>query len=322
MTLLILGGSGTLGRQVVRKSLNEGFNVKCLVRNFRKAAFLKEWGVELVYGDLILPETIPLSLIGVTAIIDCSTGRPDEDYDLTLVDLVAKYIVIESAIIAKIKHFIFFSILNSSSYIDVKLIMLKMMVEKRIKVSGLSFTIFCVPGFFQGLISQYALPILDKKTVWITSESSQICYVSTEDVAAIAIKSLSVSQFKNIYLPLAGSKSWKSLDIIEMCELISGRRANTNQVSIYTLKILQNFVNLFQWSQNIAERLAFTGVLLRGYNATAEMKEILYILQLSPHCIEPLEIYLQEYFERVTKKIRELNYQNFNNDKNFSELDF
>ena len=120
MTLLIIGGSGTLGRQVVKKALNEGFNVKCLVRNFRKAAFLREWGAELIYGDLVIPETIPLSLVGITSIIDCSTGRPNDDYDVTLVDLVAKYILIESAIKAKIKHLIFFSILNSSSYMNIK----------------------------------------------------------------------------------------------------------------------------------------------------------------------------------------------------------
>nr|YP_009394534.1 hypothetical protein [Vertebrata thuyoides]ARW63096.1 hypothetical protein [Vertebrata thuyoides] len=322
MSLLILGGTGTLGRQIIRKALNEGFQVKCLVRNFRKAAFLKEWGAELIYGDLALPETIPLALLGVSAIIDCSTARPDDVFNIELIDLYSKYILIESALKAKIKRFILFSISGASIYADIKLVMLKIMVEKRIKVSNLNFTIFCIPGFFQGLVTQYALPILDKKFVWTTKESSAISYINTQDVANIVVKSLAISQFENQYLPIHGTKPWKSSEIINLCERISNRRANINQVPVFILYLLQKFAKNFQWTRNIADRLAFAEILSKGYTTSTDTKEILYILRLNNKDIEPLELYLQEYFERIMKKVRELNYQVLRSNKNISDIDF
>nr|YP_009399292.1 hypothetical protein [Kapraunia schneideri]ARW68898.1 hypothetical protein [Kapraunia schneideri] len=324
MALLVIGSTGTLGRQIVRKALNKGFQVKCLVRNFRKSAFLKEWGAELIYGDLSLPETIPIALIGITAIIDCSTTRSEDSYNIELIDLHSKYILIEAAIKAKVKRFIFFSIIESYLYLDVRLISLKVMLENRIKESGLGFTIFCIPGFFQGLIPQYALPILDQKSIWITSEFSSISYISTQDIAHIVIKSLSILQFNKKFLPVCGNKSWKSQDIINLCQRISGRRAKKSQIPVILLNLLQVFIQTFQWTNNIAERLAFTQVLSKGYNANADMKEILYILKINKDEIEPLELYLQEYFERIMKKIRELNYQVLKNNtsSNINDLDF
>ena len=322
MTLLVLGGTGTLGRQVVIKALNQGFQVKCLVRSLRKSAFLRDWGAEIIYGDLSIPETVPLALLGVTSIIDCSTTRPDDSNNTKLVDLQAKYILIEAAIKAKVKRFTFFSIINANSYENIALVKLKLMVELRLKKSNVSYTVFYLPGFFQGLIPQYALPILDQQAVWITSEASSISYINTQDIANMVIQSLSIKQFNNKSVPLVGNRSWKSNDIIELCERLSGRRAKTNRISIYLLSFFKQFAKFFQWSWNIVERLDFTQVLLRNYSTNVNVEEVLYILRMQKSDLEPLEVYLQEYFTRVMKKLKELNYQSLTTDNNIDQLKF
>nr|YP_009391841.1 hypothetical protein [Acrosorium ciliolatum]ARW59985.1 hypothetical protein [Acrosorium ciliolatum] len=312
MTLLVIGSTGTLGRQIVRRALSEGFQVKCLVRNFRKAAFLKEWGAELIYGDLTIPETIPITMYGVTAIIDSSTARPKDLFNAKKIDLNGKYILIESAIKARVKHYICFSILNGHKYPDIPLINLKLLIEKKLFQSKLNYTIFNLSGFFQGLIPQYAVPLLDQKSIWITGESTSISYINTQDAAKIAIKSLSISKSKKKFFPLVGQQSWTSLQIIDLCEKISGKRAKISKISISLLKFLRQFFYSFKWSRNISERLAFIEILSKGDNFNTSMVEVADTLKFELDEIESLESYLQEYFFKIMKKLKELNYQTLN----------
>lgn len=48
-SILVVGGTGTLGRQVVRKALDEGYDVRCIVRpRMNPADFLRDWGATTV----------------------------------------------------------------------------------------------------------------------------------------------------------------------------------------------------------------------------------------------------------------------------------
>ena len=97
MKLLIVGATGTLGRQIVRHAIDEGYQVSCLVRNPRKATFLKEWGANLVQGDLSKPETLKPALQGMDAIIDTATTRPTDAGSTRVVDWNGKVSLIQAA---------------------------------------------------------------------------------------------------------------------------------------------------------------------------------------------------------------------------------
>ena len=307
MSLLILGSTGTLGRQIVRKALDEGFQVKCFVRNFRKSAFLKEWGAELIYGDLKILDTIPRSLYGITAIIDASTSRSYDFYASHLIEIESKKILIKAAKIAKIKRYIFFSIFNASKYQNISLMHCKIQMENQLQASGINYTIFTLCGFFQGLIQQYALPILDSQSIWITQESQAIPYIDTQDVAKFTIKSLSIQKTQNKKLPLANTCKWTSLEVIELCEKLSGQKSKISMIPTSILKFLRNFTSFFQWSWSISDRLAFINFLLEKQAFNLSMSTFYDIFEVNDKDFNSLENYLQEYFSSILQKMKELN---------------
>jgi uncharacterized protein YbjT (DUF2867 family) len=309
MTILVVGATGTLGRQVVRQALDEGYPVRCLVRNMRKANFLREWGAELVYGDLKLPETLPNTLKGITVVIDAATLRPEEEFaTLKEVDLIGKIALIKAAKVANIKRYIFFSIANNEKFPNIPLMRLKTVIENVLKTSEIPYTIFQISGFYQGIISQYAIPILEQQEVSTTQDAVSISYINTQDAAKFCTRSLQLEETTNQTFSLVGPKDWISDDIIKLCEEISGQAAKVSFTPLILLKIIRQIISFSQWGWDIQDRLAFSEVLNSNTMNVQSRQELYKIFKFESTELLSLESYLQEYFEKMLKKLRDLNY--------------
>lgn len=316
MSLLIIGGTGTLGRQVVLQALTKGYQVRCLVRNFRKASFLKEWGAELVYGDLTRPETIAPCFKGITAVVDASTSRANELESLKKVDWEGKLCLIEAAKIANIKRFIFFSAQNVDQFENIPLMKVKNGIEIKLKESGIPFTIFRLSGFYQGLIEQYAIPILENLPIWVTNENTYISYMDTQDIAKFCLRSLQIPKTKNQTFFLSGSKGWLSSEIISLCEQLAGQQAKIQRAPLFFLKLVSHFFGFFEWGQNISDRLSFAEVLTKENNFSNSTVELYKIFKIDPSELIQLDDYFLEYFIRLLKRLRDINFEDVQKQKN------
>lgn len=309
MTILIVGATGTLGRQVARRAIDEGYEVRCLVRSMKKAAFLREWGAELAGGDLCYPETLESALQGVTAVIDAATARPTDSLSIKRVDWEGQVALIQAAKAANVERFIFFSILNADKYPHVPLMEIKRCTEVFLADSGLNYVNIKLAGFMQGLIGQYGIPILEGQPVWVTGESSPIAYMDTQDIAKFAVRALKVENIDKQSFPVVGTRAWSAEEIIKLCERLSGKDARVTRMPISLLRAVRKSLRFFQWGWNISDRLAFTEVLASGQPLNASMDEVYKIFDLDVSETTTLESYLQEYFSRIMKKLKEIDYE-------------
>ena len=316
MSLLVIGGTGTLGRQVVLQALTKGYQVRCMVRNLRKASFLKEWGAELVYGDLTSPETIPPCLRGITAVIDASTSRPSDLSTIKQVDWDGKLALVEACQIANIKRFIFCSALNLEQFSNIPLMEMKQGIESKLKESKIPYTIFRLSGFYQGLIEQYAIPILEDLPIWITNENTSVSYMDTQDIAKFCLRALQLPKTENKIFFLGGPKGWLSSEIIKLCEQLAGQSAQVKRIPISLLKVSSSFLGFFEWGQNISDRLAFVEILNVENDFSKYTFDLYKTFKIDSGNIIQLDDYFLEYFIRLLKRLKDINFEDVQKQKN------
>ncbi len=71
--IVVTGATGFLGGFVVRELLKEGISFKCLVRQSSNVEYLRELGVEMVYGDLDDPDSLLEAFQGSEGLVNLAS---------------------------------------------------------------------------------------------------------------------------------------------------------------------------------------------------------------------------------------------------------
>ncbi|KAJ6365411.1 hypothetical protein OIU76_030230 [Salix suchowensis] len=271
--------------QIVRRALDEGYDVRCLVRpRPAPADFLRDWGATVVNADLSKPETIPATMVGVHTVIDCATGRPEEP--IKTVDWEGKVALIQCAKAMGIQKY----------------------------DSGLNHVIIRLCGFMQGLIGQYAVPILEEKSVWGTDAPTRIAYMDTQDIARLTLVALRNEKCNGKLLTFAGPRAWTTQEVITLCERLAGQDANVTTVPVSVLRFTRQLTRCFEWTSDVADRLAFSEVLTSDIVFSVPMTETYSLLGVEQKDMVTLEKYLQDYFTNILKKLKGLKAQSKQSD--------
>jgi uncharacterized protein YbjT (DUF2867 family) len=138
MKILVIGGTGRVGSEVVKELKKRDADIRVLVR---KPAEKSTPGIEAVIGDLLDPVSINKALEGVDKLYLLNAVTPDElTQGLIAYDLARK---------RKLSHVVYHSVFRVEHFKDVPHFAAKRAIESAIREYDVPFTIIRPNYFFQ-----------------------------------------------------------------------------------------------------------------------------------------------------------------------------
>ena len=204
------------------------------------------------------------------------------------------------------KRLVFHSLLDADTYPEVPLMHIKACTEQWLQASDFDFTILRGVAFMQGLISQFAIPVLESQTVWVSGAPTPIAYMNTQDVARFAVAALDHPATSRQEFPVVGPRAWTTSEITQLCERSTGKEARVFRVPPVLIQAMRGVTSFFEASLNVAERLSFDAVTGGGKSLDAPMEASYAAFGLDPAETTGLEAYLKEYYDTILKRLREM----------------
>ncbi|MFN7116699.1 MAG: SDR family oxidoreductase [Saprospiraceae bacterium] len=239
--ILIVGGTGFLGSEIARQLLAQGNAVRVMTRSLSKAASLEKLGAEVLYGDLIRPDTLQQACSGSETVIAAAhalLGRGK--YASSKVDDAGHRRLIDAAKAADVQHFIYTSVLGAASGHLSAFWRTKYGVEQYLQKSGLPYTILRPAAFMEvhahELLGKSIL-LKGKATIFGKGENPTN-FVAVRDVAQFAVQAVNDSAMRNQIIEIGGPENLTRKQVVALYERFSGQPAKISHVPRGALRFM------------------------------------------------------------------------------------
>lgn len=231
--ILTVGATGLLGGMITDRLLDQGKQVRALVRQPNSAQRFDAHGVETVTGDLKDAASLDRACLGVEIVITTanSAARGGDDNPETVEDQGNRNLI-DAARAAGVRHFVFTSILGSDLNNPVPFLRGKAIAEQYLKASGLTYTIL-MPDLYMEILCPIIVggPVLAGHPVTLVGEGKrQHSMISMADVASFAVAAAGNNRARNRTLMLGGPEPVSWHDVIAVYERLLGRQIDVRFV--------------------------------------------------------------------------------------------
>lgn len=268
--ILIAGGTGTLGRRVVRLLTARGENVRILTRNPTRAAPLAGAGVEIARGDVRDSGAVAQAMVGARAVISAIQGFSGTGDDSPqTVDHAGNGILMRAAREVGVEHFILVSGQGASPDHPMELHRAKYLAEQELRASGLTWTIIRPTASMETWAEIIGRPLIETgKARLFGRGDNPINFVAADDVARFVELAIVDPALRGAVVEVGGPENLTFRQFAQTFEAVRGQAGKVSHVPLPLMRLLA--VVLRPLKPHIA-RMIQAGVILDTRDMTFDL---------------------------------------------------
>ena len=241
--ILVTGGTGFVGGHVVHAVRADGKDVRCLVRDRRRAERLEAWGCELSEGDVTNPASLRAAVAGCDAVVHLVAIRQGREEQFRRVMSQGTRDLLAAAKEAGVGRFVHMSALGTGPETKelVPYYRAKWQMEHEVKSAGIPYVIFRPSFVFArdgGILPTFRkLAKLAPVTPIIGSGRQRIQPIWADDVAAYFAKGLDLEAAIGRTFELGGPEAVTWNEFWGRLKRAQGNRRPSMHVPIGLMKL-------------------------------------------------------------------------------------
>jgi uncharacterized protein YbjT (DUF2867 family) len=182
--VLVVGGTGLLGEQVVAELHSRGKRVRALVRPTSDATRLERTGVEIARGDMMDPASLLDAMDSADAVVSTAAGYTRHSKgDTNEIDTIGNRNLADAASRVGVRRFVLTSILTCDQTPQVPHFWHKKLAEDRLEELGVPFVALRPGAFLDMIVRMGGDPFAKRRLMWFGSPKIPLTFVLTQDLA-------------------------------------------------------------------------------------------------------------------------------------------
>ncbi|TXN28126.1 SDR family oxidoreductase [Lacisediminihabitans profunda] len=238
--ILVVGGTGTLGRPLMARLAARGVPLRVLTRDSGHAAALRATGVEAVEGDVRDPAAVTAAVNGCDTVISAIHGfASGRGISPAAIDRDANISLVRAAVDANVDHMILVSAYGASASHPMSLHRMKFAAEQALQASGLHWTIIRPTAFLETWTKLIGakLPTGGAARVFGRGDNP-INFVAVTEVASALDRAVFDEGWRGRSVDVVGTDSITLNQLAERLTAAAGSSSRTDHVPLLALRAL------------------------------------------------------------------------------------